>query len=160
MQSKTVTLESIFKSEIPIKDKFWFLCRKVATKEQNQKIAIDLAEVVLPIYESQYPENKAPREAIESAKLFIAGHLSLEELMIKRRAAANAAYASAYASANAAAYASAYAAAYASDDDDYDAADAAYATANAADNASAYASATAIKKQIENYLMSLLNLMQ
>lgn len=97
MQSNPVTLESIFRSEIPTKDKFWFYCKKVATREQNQKIAIDLAELVLPIYESKYPENKAPREAIEAAKLYIAGKLSIDDLLAKKRAASAAADDAAYA---------------------------------------------------------------
>ena len=96
MQTEEVTLESIFKSEIPTKDKFWFYCKKVATKKQNQRLAIDVAEIVLPVYENRYPENKAPREAIEAAKLYLTGHISLEQLLLKRRAAAAyAAYAAA-----------------------------------------------------------------
>lgn len=139
MQSKEVTLESILKSEIPTKDKFWFYCIKVATKEQNQKIAIDLAEMVLPIYESKYPENKAPREAIEAAKLYIGGHISLDGLLEKKRAA----YAAAYSAAAAAAY-FAYADAYAA---------ATYAAAAYA--ASAFSD---IENKIENYLLNLIQL--
>lgn len=86
MQLKTITLNSIINSEIPLKDKYWFVCRKVATKEQNQQIAIDVAEIVLPIYEKRYPEDKKPREAIEAAKQYLAGHISLDALIKKRRA--------------------------------------------------------------------------
>ena len=98
MKLPEITLESIIHSEIRLKDKFWFICKKLATKEENQQIAIRCAEIVLPIYEKRYPENKAPREAIEAAKSYLAGHISLVQLIAKRRAAYAAAYA-AYAAA-------------------------------------------------------------
>jgi len=87
MNSEPISLESILVSKIPFKDKFWFICKQLATKEENQQIAIRLAEIVLPIYERRYPDNKAPREAIEAYKAFIAGTIGLDELLKKRRAA-------------------------------------------------------------------------
>ena len=140
MKLPVITLRSIIESEISLKDKYWFVCKKLATKEQNQQIAVRVAEIVLPVYERRYPDDKRPREAIEAAKQFIAGHISLEELRRKRDAAA-AAYAAAYA-ADAYAADAAYAAAYA------DAADAAYAAAYAAD------AADAIKQQLLDYLLT------
>ncbi|MES2428301.1 MAG: hypothetical protein V4560_15075, partial [Bacteroidota bacterium] len=131
MQSDPVRLESILNSEIPLKDKFWFVCKKLATKGQNQQIAIGVAEIVLEIYESKYPDNTAPREAIQADKDYLAGTgITLEQLKQARR---NAAAAAAYAAAAAAAYAAA-AAAYAA---------AAAAAAYAADAADAYAAADA-----------------
>ena len=131
MQSEPVTLQSIIDSEIPVKDKFWFLCNKVLTKEQNQRIAIELAKSVLHIYENEYPEDKSVRNAIQGAEDYLAGKISIEEFRQLKSAAADAAYA-ANAAANAAAYAAAYAAA--------DAAYAAYAANSAyAANAAAYA---------------------
>lgn len=82
-----ILLTDIINSEIPLKDKYWFVCKKVATKEQNQQITIAVAEIVLPIYEKRYNDTR-PREAIEAAKQFIAGHITLEQLNIKRDAAA------------------------------------------------------------------------
>jgi hypothetical protein len=138
MQKEAITLSDILHSKIPLKDKYWFVCRKLATKEQNQQIAITVAEIVLPIFEKRYPDDKRPREAIDSAKSFIAGHISLEELERKRKAAydayaaaAAAAYAAVAAAAAAAVAATADAAAYA------DAAAADAATADAADAAAA-----------------------
>jgi hypothetical protein len=148
---KDTTLKEIVESEIRIKDKFWFICKKLATKEENQQIAIRLAEIVLPIYEKRYPENKAPREAIEAAKSYIAGHISLEQLLAKKRAAAIAAaiaYAAAYAAYAAADAAAAAAAAYAA----YAAADADAAAAAAADYAAAE-----IKQQLQDYLNSFIS---
>lgn len=137
-----ITLSSIIHSEIPLKDKYWFVCKKLATKEQNQQIAIDVATILLPIYERRYPDDLRPREAIEAAKAFISGHISLSDLLAKRHAAADAAYAAA---ADAAAYA-AYAAAAA----DADAYAAAAAAADAAD-----ADAADVKNQLFEYLVSL-----
>ena len=135
MSNEIITLDSILESEIKLKDKFWFVCEKLNTKEQNQKLAIDTAEIVLEIYENKYPNNKAPREAIQAAKdYFNNTGITLEQLREKRNAAyaayaaADAAYAAAtaaYAAAAAAAYA---AAAYAADAAAYAAA---YAAANA-----------------------------
>src|ERR1035437_5506851 len=60
-----VLLSEILDSNISLKDKFWFVC-KVANIEENQKIAIGVAEIVLEIYEKEYPNNKYPREAIQA----------------------------------------------------------------------------------------------
>lgn len=94
MSSDPVTLVAILDSEIPLKDKYWFVCKKLATKEQNQQIAITVSEMVLPIWEAKHPDDKRPHEAIEAAKQYIAGHISIGLLIEKRQAAA---YAAAYA---------------------------------------------------------------
>lgn len=115
MKLDIITLQSIAESEIPIKDKYWFFCTKIATKEENKQIAIAVAEMVLPIYESRYPNDKRPHEAIEAAKQYIAGHITREQMIEKRRAAYTAPYAYDAYSATAAAYsaaAAAYSAAY------------------------------------------------
>ena len=39
MKIDSITLESILISEIPLKDKYWFVCKKLATKEENQQIS-------------------------------------------------------------------------------------------------------------------------
>ena len=146
MATNPITLESIIHSEIPLKDKYWFVCRKVLTKEQNQQVAIYCAELVLPIFEKRYPEDKRPREAIEAAKAFIAGYISIEQLLEKRNAAADAAT---YAAADAATYAAADAAAAAAADA------AAAAAAYAAAYAYTAAAADEIKQQLFDYLINL-----
>ena len=139
MATEVITLEAILNSEIPIKDKFWFVCKKLATKEQSRLIAIGVAEIVLELYENKYPNNKAPREAIQAAKDYLNGTINLQELGAKRLAAAVAADAAAVAAA--AYYAADAAAAYAAYYAAYYAADAAYYAAYyaAADAAAAYA---------------------
>ena len=133
-----VTLKSIIESEIPLKDKYWFVCQKIATKEENQQIAITVAEMVLPIFEEKYPSDKRPREAIEAAKMYIAGHISIETLLNKRYAAAYSAAAKATVDSAKAAAAATYSTAAV---DAYSAAAAAYAAAYAA--ADAYSAAAA-----------------
>ena len=80
MKNKRILLSSILKSEIPLRDKFWFVCNKLASAKENQKIAIFSAWAVLPIYEKSYPNDFRPRKAIQAAKDFIAGKITKEEL--------------------------------------------------------------------------------
>ena len=160
MKNEIVTLTAILNSEIPLKDKFWFVCKKLLTKEQNQKLAIDVAEMVLPIYEEKYPGDLKVRECIEAAKQLLSGHISLEDLLIKRRAADSAYDAAAAAAAAAAAYAAAaatagYTAATAgyTDATAYAAAAADSAADSAADTADAADAAANIKGKLLDYLI-------
>ena len=106
MKSDVITIESIVDSEIPLKHKFWFVIKKCELERRAiGNIAIDCAESVLHIYETKYPDNKAPREAIQATRDYRDGSITLDELKSKRSAA------SASASASAAAYAAADAAA-------------------------------------------------
>ena len=84
-------------SNIPLEDKYWFFCHRVFTDSQNQHFAIKIAEVVLPIFEEEYPEDNRPRKSIEAARLYIAGEIGIEELEEARAAAWNAAWAAAWA---------------------------------------------------------------
>jgi len=65
----------------------WALCAfKKDYEREWWMFKADIAELVLPIFEERYPDNKALREAIEGARLFADGKISEEEL--KRRAVA------------------------------------------------------------------------
>ena len=44
------------------------ISRKKWTKTMSVKLAIYAAELVLPIFETEYPDDKRPRKAIEAAK--------------------------------------------------------------------------------------------
>jgi len=102
-------------------DYFWFIRKQELSadhKKDLQHLAIEFAERVLPIFETKYPEDKRPRKAIDTAKLYLSGESTLGVL----KEAAYAAYADAAAAA---------------------AADAAYAAYAAADAAAAYAAAAA-----------------
>lgn len=79
----TVTLDEILHSTIPVIDKYWFVCKKVFTRDQSQQIAIIVTEAVLPIYEANHPDSKEPRETIEAIKLYLKKEISLEELQVK-----------------------------------------------------------------------------
>lgn len=115
----------ILESSIPTKDKYWFFCNKVFTKEQNQQVAIGCAWIVLEIFENKYPNDDRPRKAIIAAEQYLEGLIDSEALMEARSNAAYATYAAyddaysyaAYAAYVAAtdAYATAYAATFAAD---------------------------------------------
>lgn len=92
-------------------------------KRTARLFACDCAEHVLPVFESQRPDDDRPRTAIEVARLFARGEATADELAAAGDAAADAAGAAAWAAA-AAAWAAAWAA--------WDAARAAWATADAA----------------------------
>jgi hypothetical protein len=108
------------------------------TKEDSIALAIYAAELVIEIYEKQYPNGNKPRQAIEAAKNYLAKPTE------ENRAAADAAADAAAGAAGAAAYAAADAAARAARAAAYAAAGAAaYAAAYAAAGAAAYAAASA-----------------
>jgi hypothetical protein len=92
----------------------WYISRAL-NSENRVRYAIYAAEKVLHIFEEKYPDEDRPIKAIQAAKDYLAGKISLQELRDVRSAAsaASAAYA-AYAAAYAA-YAAAYAAADAAD---------------------------------------------
>ena len=68
-----------------------------------RKIAIYAAELALPIFEEEYPDDKRPRNAIETAKKYLRGKATKEELDAARDAAWDAAWEAASASASASA---------------------------------------------------------
>jgi hypothetical protein len=77
------------------------------TEKQLRQIAIFAAELALPIFEKEHPDDKRPRNAIETAKRYLRGKATLEELAAARAAAMAAAGAAAWAAARAAARAAA-----------------------------------------------------
>src|SRR3990167_11450602 len=98
-------------------------------KEDSVALAIYAAELVIDIYEKEYPNDKRPREAIEAAKNWLKKPNATRAAAYATRAAASATRAAAYAT-RAAAYAA------------HAAASAAYAAHAAASAASAAAYAT------------------
>ena len=91
----SVSVSDILNSNIPLKDKYWFFCNNMFTIKQNQLIAINCAEIVLPIYEKNYPNDKKIADCIKITKGYLNGNNTKEELLSARSAAnvnANAAY--------------------------------------------------------------------
>jgi len=143
INNEIITLKDMLTSELPLKDKFWWLCKKCElTKDENVLIAIKCARVVLHLFEDKYPNDDRPRKAILAAEKYLETHNAAAAAYAAANAYAAAAYAADAANAAAADAAAADAAAAA-------AADAAYAadayTAYAADayTAAAYAAAAA-----------------
>jgi hypothetical protein len=109
-------------------DTIWVF-RAVEEKDKEIRLfAADCAELVLPIYEKQYPNDDRPRKAIQAARDYANELISAEELDAARDAAWDAALAAAWDAARDAAVA-AWAAAW---DAARDAAVAAWAAARAA----------------------------
>jgi hypothetical protein len=124
----------------------WLLGRISGAPESPERkklvvVCAEVAELVLPIFEKKYPDDKRVRECIETCKRYVAGNATLEELISARSAADAAASAASYAyAASYAADAAAYAAA--ADADAY-----AYAAASAASAADAADARKSMLKQ-------------
>jgi hypothetical protein len=146
--------------EITYSDKIWVLT-KFLNKDQGVKAAIKIAKTTLNIFESKYPDDKRPRQALEAAEKWLnepteanrdAAYTAADAAAAAAdaaaaAAAADAAAAAAYAAAAAAAYAAAAAAAYAAD-----------AAAYAADAAAAYAAAREAQEDLNlKILVEVLN---
>jgi hypothetical protein len=74
-----------------IKDALWAL-RAVEGKDKEIRLfAADCADLVLPIYEKQYPNDDRPRKAIQAARDYANGVISKDELTAAGDAAGDAA---------------------------------------------------------------------
>lgn len=89
INKESISIEDMVNSEMPTKDKYWWVIKKCdITTRQKQDLAIQCAEIVLVVYETKHPDNKAPREAIQAAKDYLSGVIGIDELRAKRAAAA------------------------------------------------------------------------
>lgn len=112
ISQKEISILDILNSEIPLKDKSWFLVNKTElTIEQKKQLSLLLAKSVVEIYNKKYPNDNRVADCINAIELFHVGKISIEELKTIR-AAAYAASAVAFASAASAYDAAAYASAY------------------------------------------------
>ena len=143
-----ISIETIINSEIPLKDKRWFIWNNCEITIDNKKeLALKLAWCVLPIYENKYPNDLRVRECLQAINDFNAKLIMIDELIEKRKAA----YAADAAAADAAAYAAYAAAADA-------AAYAAYAADAAAYAADAAADAAAYAADAKSYTQKIINI--
>jgi hypothetical protein len=142
-----------------IDDTLWVF-RAVEEKDKEIRLfAADCAELVLPIYEKQYPNDDRPRKAIQAARDYANELISAEELDAARDAAWDAALAAAWDAARDAAVA-AWAAARAAAADAARAASvaamAAWAAARAAEGDASAAARAAEGDAVRNEIKSLL----
>ena len=73
----------------PLKDQFSFLIKHgQLTDMECQEIAIDLSEIVLPIYEQRNPGDKNIRTYIDQTRDYINGKLKKEQLLKNRHSVA------------------------------------------------------------------------
>ena len=94
-----------------VADMLWTLRAAIGqdSKRVASQLAIEFAATTLPIFEKRSPNDERPRKAIQAARDYLDGKISLEELRSCRSHAADAADAAAYAAAAYAAADAAYA---------------------------------------------------
>tara|TARA_R110000803_G_scaffold210440_2_gene282243 strand:- start:15355 stop:15969 length:615 start_codon:yes stop_codon:yes gene_type:complete len=86
---KTVLLSEALESN-GLQEAFWWIRNNELTPEQEKDIrllACTYAEHTLHIFEGRNPDDKRPRKAIETARLYANGDVSEEELRTARGAA-------------------------------------------------------------------------
>lgn len=101
---------------IPIEDRLWCVLHpNVIGERACRELACDFAERVLPIYESAYPGDARPRRAVETARRYLVGQATDNELAaaVDAEDAARAAWAAAEDAAEDAAWGASEAAAWA-----------------------------------------------
>ena len=65
---------------IPVEDRLWVLLRpEVLGRERLLLLLADYAEHVLPIFEQRDPDDRGPRQAIETLRRYVAGEASRSE---------------------------------------------------------------------------------
>ncbi len=135
------------------KDKLWVAFRLIP-KDNLKLAAVDIAELVLPLFETKYPNCKRPRLAIQAAR--VGSATASDAAYCASQAATGCADYSAY-SAAMAAYCAAYTAVYSADSADaaYFEADCAAYTAvySAADYAAKASGTEDNKKQIRKIIL-------
>ncbi len=135
-RKKYLNVKQILDLDIPAEDRLWVVLRPEMIPEMIiHEFLCQVAESVLPIYEKEYPDDKRPRNAIETKRRWINGEATDEELAAARVAARDAARVAARDAAWVAAWAAARAAARAA------AGDAARAAARDAAGVAAWAAA-------------------
>ncbi|MGZ3867365.1 MAG: putative immunity protein, partial [Bacteroidia bacterium] len=83
IKKESIDIMDILNSEIPLKDKRWFLYNKCdLTLDQKRSLALTLAEIVLPIYEKKYPGDDRIRKCIYATKLFIKGEMNADDFYV------------------------------------------------------------------------------
>lgn len=75
-----ITLKDIIDSDIPLTDKFRWLCSNVLTVRESRLLAIQCAEFTLAVFERKYPNDLRPRKAIQAAKDFLEGNIKIKQL--------------------------------------------------------------------------------
>jgi hypothetical protein len=143
---KSLTALNISELDIPAKDRFWTLIRMVDTHKGRVRVALKIAQKVLPTFEGKYPDDKRPRNCLDTVAKWLHDKATIKEVRDAYAAVYTAVYAAdaaayaVYAATYAAAYA-VYAATYAADAAAYAAAAATYAADAAAYAAAAVADA-------------------
>ena len=91
---KSVALKTVLKTDkIQHNDKLWLLLRTQFIPENDlHELACQFAEHVLPIFETEYSDDKRPRLAIEAKRKWLQGEITTNELKAAAWAARDAAW--------------------------------------------------------------------
>lgn len=66
LPNEEFNINDVLNSDVSLNHKAWFIRNNCEfTTDEFRQFAIGCALCVLPIYETKYPENKAPRAAID-----------------------------------------------------------------------------------------------
>jgi hypothetical protein len=91
-----ITIMDILNSEMPLKDKGWFVVRKTElTNDQKADLAYRLALSVAEIFNKKYPNDSRVNDCLQAIQDYKAGKIDISVLREKRAAAAYAADAAA-----------------------------------------------------------------
>ena len=92
INKESITLQDLFES-LTTEHFLWFLTRKCGlTILEKRKFALHCAKEVLPIFESEHPDDNRVRLCIEATEKFINGEISNVELNIYREECGAAAF--------------------------------------------------------------------
>lgn len=83
---ESVSLLDVLDTPIPLDDRVW-LITEALPESAARLLSCEYAESVLHIFERDHPDDKRPREAIETARRFARGEATAEELESARAAA-------------------------------------------------------------------------
>ena len=79
---KYITVDKLFKVNIPHQDFFWLILRNdfISEKELHMIAIWCFERIAQPIWEKYYPDDKRPQDAIKVKKLWLKGKATIEEL--------------------------------------------------------------------------------
>lgn len=81
----TVSTNEILDSDMPLADKFWIVIKVCElTNKQKQELVTGVADIVIELFENDYPKVKLPRESIQAVKEFLKGEITIDELKLKK----------------------------------------------------------------------------
>jgi hypothetical protein len=92
ISNELTSIYAILDSEIPLKDKAWFIIEKCdLTPDQKRFLALQCIKIVVKIYNKKYPNDTRLNDCVNAIELFNEGKITKLELLAARNAAYSAA---------------------------------------------------------------------